>query len=74
MMRQCLTRLLTLDEYMVVLQQRLDNWVAAHPPIVGGCRCWWGFIRDSDDDLVALLVPEVKPKPRHASPASVILA
>ncbi len=67
------------DEYMDLLQQRMDEWLAAnsatmnpkYPPLFQ-----W-FVRDGDEDLVdpaLLAAPEPKPKPvrqpRYYRPAS----
>jgi hypothetical protein len=56
---------MTGDEYMGVLQQRANEWVAAQtkpnlrfPPLLA-----W-FIRDGDEDLVELPEPEKQPKPK----------
>lgn len=72
-------RRLTGDEYMALLQQRADEWMAAnsatmrpkYPPLL----TW--FVRDGDEDLVdpaILAAPEPQPKPtrrpRHYRPAS----
>ncbi|WP_029923914.1 hypothetical protein [Nocardia otitidiscaviarum] len=69
------TERMTLDEYMLVLKQRADEWTAAQtkpnlrfPPLLE-----W-FIRDGDEDMVEL--PEQAPKPererkaRYYRPAS----
>lgn len=67
------------DEYMALLQQRMDEWLAASsatmnpkfPPLFQ-----W-FVRDGDEDLVdpaILAAPEPRPKPvrqpRYYRPAS----
>ncbi|WP_068059245.1 hypothetical protein [Nocardia xishanensis] len=66
------------DEYMELLKQRSDEWMASHstvrpkfPPLL----TW--FIQDGDEDLVdpaILAAPEPKPKPvrrpRYYRPAS----
>ncbi|MGY1946647.1 hypothetical protein [Nocardia asiatica] len=57
---------MSLDEYMGVLQQRADEWLAEQtkpnlrfPPLLE-----W-FIRDGDEDLVQLPEPEKQPKPQR---------
>lgn len=72
-------RRLTGDEYMALLQQRADEWLAVHsatmrpkyPPLL----TW--FVREGDEDLVdpaILAAPEPQPKParrpRYYWPAS----
>ncbi|WP_159840149.1 hypothetical protein [Nocardia sp. CY41] len=71
-----LTHRVTLDEYMVVLQQRADEWLAGQkspnlrfPPLLE-----W-FVLDGDEAMVDLPEPEQKPdkpkpQPRRYRPAS----
>jgi hypothetical protein len=67
---------MSLDEYMTILQQRADEWLAGQknpdlrfPPLLD-----W-FVRDGDEDLVELPEerkpePRPKPQPRRYRPAS----
>lgn len=78
-----LTEPVTLDEYMAVLQQRLDTYNASRPPSdnqVFRVKSWvepllpW-FFRDEDEAFVVLPEPKQpkpkpKPKPRYYRPAS----
>lgn len=69
---------MTLDEYMEVLKQRSDEWLAAQPDPGPRLRfpplLEW-FVRDGDDAMVELPAarePQRKPSPspRHYRPAS----